>query len=558
MKNAFKTRVIPWRWPATLALVLLVGGCTSGPPPETAADAEVEEPAPQKRVMLSDMVNRQDPVSSVKYPEPPDGVWHEDDQGRQYFTMEVPKIEGDYRRLADGRVRLRHGLIFDLADETDDFFYMKVYKVEPRQPKLKVVLTDEQLAAIEATYATDVVEQDVIELVPFSEGLPTAGRWRNGFDVADMNEDGYLDLVHGPARATHGVPVIFLGDGSGGWTHWAKASFPRVGFDYGDVQVADIDGDGHLDMVLGMHGIGIRVLLGNGGGEFVDSSRGIDIETPGKRGRVAFSSKAIRIVDWNGDGRPDVLGLSEGPRGHESAGAGKAYGKLIYLANGDGTWRRYRNASGFHAVFGDHLAVADFDGDGLEDFVHSASVRGEKRLLNFHREDGSWEAVAIEPWRPRGSVFAVAVDDFDRDGSPDIALAFAATEGGVYRAGIDLLLWRDGEWKRRTAWVTREHVSIMAVGTGDLDGDGGIDLAALTHDGRLWILLEGETGGYVLDTPVREPVKGCRGYSVELVDLDADGADEIIADLAGDGCTGTGRIEVWKAERRPARAKVEG
>jgi len=56
--------------------------------------------------------------------------------------------------------------------------------------------------------------------------------------VADMNGDGHLDIVHGPARKQSGPPVIFLGDGQGSWTQWKEARFPSLAYDYGDVEVA--------------------------------------------------------------------------------------------------------------------------------------------------------------------------------------------------------------------------------------------------------------------------------------------------------------------------------
>src|SRR5258707_1200039 len=39
---------------------------------------------------------------------------------------------------------------------------------------------------------------------PFGAGLPTSGQWREGFRLADLNGDGQLDLVHGPARKQPG------------------------------------------------------------------------------------------------------------------------------------------------------------------------------------------------------------------------------------------------------------------------------------------------------------------------------------------------------------------
>ena len=70
-----------------------------------------------------------------------------------------------------------------------------------------------------------------MRFAPFGEGLPTSGQWREGFRIADMNEDGHPDIVHGPRRKEAGPPVIFLGDGKGSWTRWAEARFPSLPYD---------------------------------------------------------------------------------------------------------------------------------------------------------------------------------------------------------------------------------------------------------------------------------------------------------------------------------------
>src|ERR1700733_13483566 len=79
--------------------------------------------------------------------------------------------------------------------------------------------------------------QAMLRFVPFGDGLPTAGEWRGGFRVGDLNGERYPGIVHGAARKKPGPPVIFLGDGKGSWKRWNAAHFPSLPYDYGDVEV---------------------------------------------------------------------------------------------------------------------------------------------------------------------------------------------------------------------------------------------------------------------------------------------------------------------------------
>src|SRR5260370_20903202 len=150
-------------------------------------------------------------------------------------------------------------------------------------------------------------------LAPFGRGLPDAGQWRQGFAIADMNGDGHPDLILPSPRGLPGVPEIFLGDGKGSWSRWRDAKFPPLPYDYGDVQAADFNGDGKMDLVLGIHLRGLIVLRGDGKGGFVSDSNGLDFDD-------GFSSQAMRVAELDRNGRLVLTSSQEGmtldPPGH--------------------------------------------------------------------------------------------------------------------------------------------------------------------------------------------------------------------------------------------------
>lgn len=485
--------------------------------------------------------------------EPPDGNWLKDEEtGQEYFISELPKAGLWYKRVGDDMIRTRHGMTFRFVDETDEAYLVKIFKPAPRGSFQDKGPTMKELADAEATYKVEIGSADRLQLESFDNGLPRGGQWRHGFEMADMNGDSHLDLVHGLPRKQGGGPRIFLGDGAGNWSYWEDVTFPRVNFDYGDITVADWNGDGHQDVGLGMHMIGMLAMIGDGQGGFEAWSEGIGLSATAA-GKGVFSSRQVEAVDWNSDGRPDLAAVSEGPRGPRSTDE-VAMGKIIYINQGDGTWETMADTDpGLN--FANHMEIADLNGDGRPDMLTGTSARNYNRLVNFNVDGETWEAKTVEPVRRGGWVQGVAVGDFDRDGRADLVLSYYNQELGIHRAGIDLLYQRDeGVWERRPIMATdrasEEGWTVTsAIATGDVDGDGMTDLVGVTQKGEGLIFL-GNDDGFV--TIEEEPDFGhgepCQGYSLVLRDVDGDGRDEILAGFAGEsgGCTSLGALRAWR------------
>ena len=364
----------------------------------TAAPAAQPAAAPATPEKTGPSVKPAQPAVGVVL-EPPDGKWLVDEQGRQYYLEEIPKAEGWYRWLNEEKtkVQVQYGMTFDVASYDEDSFQVKIYKVDDTTPPATPAAPGPQeLEKVAATYRNPTGTVDRLALQPFGKGLPDRGQWRNGFKIADMNGDGNPDIVHGPARKSLGGPVIFLGDGKGTWKRWSGVRFPPLAYDYGDVAVADFNGDGRLDLALAVHLRGLLAMVSDGNGGFQEWGKGLEFEVPGQGGNAgAFSSRTLEAADWNGDGRPDLISIGEGPRmaGNLSPGAGgrvvagSAYGALVYLNQGDGTWVRKDELSNTSKLFGEDLAVADFTNDGKLDMILGSSVFGETDILRIGGTD---------------------------------------------------------------------------------------------------------------------------------------------------------------------------
>jgi hypothetical protein len=531
--------------------------------PKAAAPAVAAPTAPTASAAPAAGANTATPAG----PQPPNGKWLKDKEGRQYFVDKLAKEGLRFLRMNDKTLRTAWGIDIDLVKEDDKFFYYKVYRQmggEGGPVGGPQVMKPEEVQKIAVTYQVDTLESQRLRFVPFSAGLPTQGQWRNGFDIADMNGDGHLDIVHSAARKEPGPPVIFLGDGKGHWRRWVEAKYPRLPYDYGDAAVGDFNGDGHLDIALGAHLRGLMALVGDGKGGFTEAGKGLDFVLPGQGRQPGYSSRTIAVADWNHDGRPDILAVGEGPRlnvmGRDQArpvANTESYGIIIYLNQGNGTWLRKDQGTSSREIFSDSIVMGDFNGDHRLDFATGSSIQGRKNLVNLGREDGGWSPRDVDV-HPHAYVRSVDAVDLDGDGLDDLIVGYMSYEGDTWRNGIDVLYaHKDGTWTRRVLAAAEQRVEVSALGHGDLDGDGKLDLVALTGSGDTWVFLGDGKGFFTRETATGIPsfVGGCSGYHVRLADLDGDGKDEIVADFAGessamfdpDRCPSAGGMQAWHA-----------
>jgi hypothetical protein len=517
---------------------------------------------------------RRDAAPAARDPykvEPPDGKWSVDELGRRYFLLEVPKQEGRY--LVDRpakKVTLWGTPPFDFERETAGAFFVKVYDTEvPLAPASTPSPPPKARVAGESAPAVDR-----LSFRSFGKGLPNSGQWRQGFEVIDFDGDGHLDIVHGPVRKQRGVPVVFYGDGAGGWRRQAIEALAREELDYGDVAVRDFNRDGRLDLAFASHLRGFRVFVGDGQGGYRRWDRGLPFQVAGRgESGPVFTSRAIEALDWDGDGLQDLVALSEGPNLAASAGQPSQPGQVrafnygvrgivVFLNQGDGSWKALNLDSANH--FGDDFAVGDFDGDGALDVVLAVPRQGDRRLWIRGGPEGGSKLEELSGLDPATQVLAVASADLDRDGRPELVGSYLSydEERQKWRSGIDVFSWKDGRWNRTPVWNAETRVTIGALDVGDLDADGRFDVVGLTGDGRTLIFLGAGGGRFHQEkTPEIEPVgRSCRGYFVRLADLDDDGVPEVFEEFAGEEsgdpfgltpneCTSEGALRVWKASR---------
>ena len=240
--------------------------------------------------------------------------------------------------------------------------------------------------------------------------------------IADVNGDGKADLIVTtwfgcfPSGCTgNGSVDVLLGNGDG--TFQPAVDYDSGGFDADSVAVADLNGDGKLDLVVGNFcgGSGtcsaaVTVLLGNGDGTF---------QSAVPYGSVVGGVLSVAIADLSGDGKLDVLAAYYGPCCGPTGTTGVLTGK------GDGTFQpgaSYAGVGGGSVTVGD--VNGDGKPDLLvtypcEDtsFCNNSTVG-----VMLGNGDGTFQPqVAYNSGGYQAA--SVAIADIDGDGKPDLLVA---------------------------------------------------------------------------------------------------------------------------------------
>lgn len=321
----------------------------------------------------------------------------------------------------------------------------------------------------------------------------------------------------------------------------------------GGVAMFDYDGDGWLDLFF-LNGAQLddpmqsgkapdksdprywnRLYRNNGDGSFTDRT-----ERAGLRGDSY--GMGVAVGDYDNDGHPDLFVTGVG---HNS----------FYRNNGDGTFSDLTRQAGLlGSGWSTGAAFLDFDRDGKLDLVVARYLTwnfsldiwcGERRpgfrsychpdkfspathLLYRNNGDGTFtdasvkSKIALSP----GKGLGVVLDDFDRDGWPDIAIANDSFPQQLFRNRQDGTFEELGLSSGFAYDADGRTFAGMGIDSADFDRDGWPDLFVDALANQNYALYRNEKGifNYVSASLGVSAITALHsGWGAKFVDVDNDG-----------------------------------
>ncbi len=310
-------------------------------------------------------------------------------------------------------------------------------------------------------------------------------RFAGDLELADIDQDGQLDIVvpDSDNNGSQGALSWFRNPGAldGPWEEQVVTTFDGNGDDdsvahLSELEVGDIDADGWPDLVVRDISHGVWVLLQLPGGGGWHPRRFIPV----------LPREGLELWDPDEDGRLDILLNGVWLETPEDAVTGDY---VVHPIGGMEPWYAPDLSTSSVRDYASKVEAADFNGDRRIDVAITNSEElqsnspGKPSGISVFLQPGDLVAdpwtevtVTLEHW----SWHTLMIADFDFDGSADLLTAVSAV--GTDDASDDIHLWlNDGAGTGFAGQsLSMDHTVYQGI-IGDYDGDGDCDLVAPDH-----------------------------------------------------------------------------
>ena len=346
-------------------------------------------------------------------------------------------------------------------------------------------------------------------------GTFTVGRSPQRIRNTDIDGDGHVDLV----VAAAGRVTLMFNDGQGQFDDTLPLHAGKV--QNTDAIPVDLNLDGLVDIVSASPlspDDSVLYFENLGGGDFDTRVRSIVGDWP----------NSLAVIDADADGVPEVA-------------AAHLYGRCLILGFNEN--KKLRNKKAID-LDDQHRAVkvGDFNNDRRPDLALMLKKRAAVALnqgnMEFQTHEFSLQHIAM----------SMAAEDFNGDGNLDLAIGHAAPPYGVVEVQVSVFAGQgDGTFKPMQTLAGPVGVNGMAAA--DFNGDGRIDLAAVSHQGhRVYVFPMGADGKF--GKPI-DIMADYGAYDVTAVELNDDGRPDlaIACETAGTVVT---VLNQWNAPKTAA------
>jgi hypothetical protein len=258
-----------------------------------------------------------------------------------------------------------------------------------------------------------------------SERLPAKSE-ANGLDIGDVNGDGFIDVIVGNTGGEN-MNFVWLNDPKkpGYFMDQSNAALPDVHTETQSIKLADLNGDGIMDLITGNEVPPNRLFINDGKGQFTERPAQLELLVP-------LHTREVLVFDANGDGHPDMLFANLTSNAGEQE---KDPSARLLINDGKGNFKdetaQRMPKQGYSTYAG---AIIDFNHDGHPDIILSAVQIPPFQAMQVQalQNDGKghFKSVTPEvvPASTVGRSWGIAFGDVNGDGKQDLFIGQWGTQ----------------------------------------------------------------------------------------------------------------------------------